>query len=287
VKTIREYFKEAHAQNAAIGHFNFASPDVLRAIVRGAQDGGAPCVMVGTSPRESDFLGLTTAVALVKTIREASDFPVFLNADHFPSFELCKDAIDAGYDSVLCDGSRHPLDINISETRRVVSYMREHNPDGTVEGELGYLRGSSKVQSKVSISPSDFTDPIEAAQFVKKTGVDRLAVAFGNIHGIVTDQKEQLDFGHLARIISLIQSTTIVLHGASGLSDLQIRTAISSGIRNIHFNTELRVAYANALRHEMSDNPNEIVPPDMLAPAENAVRLVVTQKTHLFGFSTQ
>ena len=143
---LNDYLRQAREHHHAVGHFNFSTADVLRAIVEGARSAGATSVMVGTSEGESGFIGFTEAVALVKAMREELDFPIFLNADHFKSFELCKEAIDAGYDSVLIDGSRLPLADNIELTQRVVNYARSISKNLSVEGELGYLRGSSEVQ---------------------------------------------------------------------------------------------------------------------------------------------
>ncbi len=280
--TLQDYFANARKAGYAIGHFNFATADVLRAIVEGARAGGAPCVMVGASEGESAFLGLTTTVALVRAIREASGFPVFLNADHFKSFDACKQAIDAGYDTVLFDGASQPYEVNVIETQRVWQYAQTKRGGYMLEGELGYLKGSSEVQQEVAISPEDYTQPEQAADFVKRTGVERLAVAFGNIHGIVTHQKEELDIGHLIKIAEAVPSAYLVLHGASGLSDAQVKAAIAAGITNVHFNTELRVAYQHALKDELASEPDQTTPYKLLAPAVAAVRELVEQKTRLF-----
>lgn len=280
--TLQEYFRQAKSGGWAIGHFNFATADVLRAIVQGAQDGGAPCVMVGTSEGEADFLGLAAAVALVRAARESSGFPVFLNADHFRSFARCKAAIDAGYDTVLFDGGAQAYEINVLETKRVWQYAETAKGSFMIEGELGYLKGSSQVQEAVEITPADFTKPEQAADFVRQTGVQRLAVVFGNIHGIVTAQKETLDIGHLIRIAQAVPDTYLVLHGASGLSDVQVKSAIAAGITNVHFNTELRVAYTTSIADAMRKNPKETTPHKLLAPAADAVRELVEEKTKVF-----
>ncbi len=289
MKSLRDHFREAREGGWAIGHFNFAAADVLRAIVEGAQDGGAPCVMVGTSPGEAAFIGLREAAALVRAIREASRFPVFLNADHFLSFDACRQAIDAGYDSVLHDGSRRSYDINVIETQRVWQYAHTkaglpagRQGDYMVEGELGYMKGSSEVQRTVTIGPDDYTKPEQAADFVRRTGAERLAVVFGNIHGIVTEQTEALDIGHFKKIVAAVPDVFFVLHGASGLPDAQIAEAIVAGITNVHFNTELRVAYTKELKHELADQPAETTPYKLLAPAAAAVRELVAQKVRLF-----
>ncbi|OGN07835.1 MAG: hypothetical protein A2750_00060 [Candidatus Yanofskybacteria bacterium RIFCSPHIGHO2_01_FULL_45_42] len=279
--TLNDYLKEARNGKYAIGHFNFAAADVLKAIVKGSKEAGAPCVMVGTSEGEADFIGMKEAVAMVKAVSNDLQFPVFLNADHFKSFEKCKEAIDTGYDSILIDGSRLSHEDNIAITKKTWDYAKLKS-NISVEGELGYLRGASEVQRKIEISSADYTDPQEAADFVTQTLVDRLAVVSGNIHGIVTEQKEKLDLGHLKKIAKAAPDVFLVLHGASGLSDGDVSAAIKAGIVNVHYNTELRVAYKEAVDKALHEKPSEAAPYKYLAPAAEAVKQLVIQKTTLF-----
>lgn len=279
---LKDYLKQAKEGKYAIGHFNFATEDVLKAAAKGAQEAGAPCVMVGTSEGEAEFVGLLEAAALVKAVSADLGFPIFLNADHFKSFEKCRAAIDAGYDSVIIDASKLPNDQNIALVKQVVEYARSVNPDISVEGELGYLKGSSEVQQKVEISAADYSKPEEVADFVAQTGVDRMAVVFGNIHGIVTEQEEKLDIEHFSKIVTAAPSPAYVLHGASGLSDADVHAAIQAGIANVHFNTELRVAYHDKLKEEMATMPNETTPYKYLGPAAEEVQKLVAAKTRLF-----
>lgn len=282
MKKLNEYLKDARDGGYAIGHFNFSTIDVLRGAVTAAKEAGAPAVMVATSEGEAKFVGYTTAVAAVRAIREELDFPVFLNSDHFKSFEACKTAIDAGYDSIHLDGSKLSYEENIALTKQVADYARSVNPDISVEGELGYLKGSSEVQTKVEISAEDYTKPEEAQDFLAKTGVDRFAVVFGNIHGIVTEQEEKLDIEHFRKIVAAAPNAYYVLHGASGLKDEDVAAAIKAGIANVHFNTELRVAYTNGLLAALQAKPGETTPYKYLAPAVEEVKKVVTQKIRLF-----
>lgn len=313
MKNLNWYLSEAKKNGYAIGHFNFATGDVLKAIVAGAKESGAPCVMVGTSEGEADFVGLTEAVALVKAVADDLQFPVFLNADHFKSFEKCKEAIDAGYDSIIIDpaqsnsateilerlkhtppsdhqqkartlggASAYDFEERIRITRQVVDYARSINSDISIEGELGYLRGSSEVQTKIEISPADYSKPEEVADFVSRTGVDRMAIVFGNIHGIVTDQEEKLDVEHFSKIVAAEPRPYYVLHGASGLKDEDVIAAIKAGITNVHFNTELRVAYRNAIDKVFHEKPNETTPYKYLGLAVEEVKKLVAQKIHIF-----
>ena len=119
--------------------------------------------------------------------------------------------------------------------------------------------------------------------FVARTGVERLAVVFGNIHGIVTQQEEVLDIPHLVRIVAQVPQVALVLHGASGLPDAQVRSAIDAGIVNVHFNTELRIAWQDGLKEELTLHPDETTPYKLLAPAMERVRSVVEAKCRMFA----
>ena len=288
MRALKEYLTRAKREHWAIGHFNFSTAEQLRAIVEAAAELKAP-VMVATSEGEAKFVGYEQAVALVKSY-QAEGHAVWLNADHHKSFASAKQAIDAGYDTVLIDGSKLPFAENVALTRQVVEYARnlstsdvERLVEVTVEGELGYLRGSSEVQEKVEISPADYTKPEEAAEFITQTGVDRFAPLFVNIHGIVTRQEEKLDIEHLQKIALAVPETFLVLHGASGLPDEQIKAAIAAGICNIHINTELRVAYHDALEKELASQPDQTTPYKILEPSFEATKELVRQKIELFS----
>lgn len=287
-QSLNWYLEEAGLSHTAIGHFNFATADVLRGIVQATRDAGAPAVMVGTSEGEAEFIGLKEAVALVKAMREELGFPVFLNADHFKSFDKCREAIDVGYDSIIIDASKLSNEENIALTKQVVDYARlastKQSEGGSVsvEGELGYLRGSSEVQTKIQISTADYSKPEEVADFVSRTGVDRMAIVFGNIHGIVTEQEEKLDIAHFSKIILAEPRPYYVLHGASGLKDEDVAASIKAGITNVHFNTELRVAYRNAIDKVFHEKPNETTPYKYLGPAVEEVKKLVAQKIRVF-----
>ena len=279
---LNDYLKQAREGKYAIGHFNFSTEDVLKGIVEASRDAGALAVMVGTSEGEAGFVGMKEAAALVKAMREDFNYPIFLNADHYKSFEKCKEAIDVGYDSIIIDTSRLNLEENMAIAKQVVDYARSINPGISIEGELGYLKGSSEVQQKIEISYVDYSKPEEVAEFVAKTGVDRMAIVFGNIHGIVTDQEEKLDIGHFSRIVAVEPRPYYVLHGASGLKDEDVVASIKAGITNVHFNTELRVAYRNEIDKQFHEHPNETTPYKYLGPAVEEVKKLVAAKIHIF-----
>lgn len=281
MKSLKQYFQEAVAGRWAIGHFNFSTGDQLKAIVEAAAELNSP-VMVGTSEGEAKFIGYDQAVALVKSY-QSEGHAVYLNADHHKSWESAKMAVDARYDTVLVDASKMPFEENVELTKKVLDYAHSNNPDLLVEGELGYLKGNSEVQSKIEISAADYTQPEQARDFVARTGIDRLAVVFGNIHGIVTEQEEHLDIEALKAIRTIVPNMPMVLHGASGLPAEEIKMAIQNGIANVHINTELRVAYHDELRKELESKPNETTPYKYLDLAFEEVKRMVKEKLELFG----
>ncbi len=285
MKTLQEYFKEAQTAGKAIGHFNFSTADQLRAIAEAGHELAVP-VMAATSEGEAEFIGRAQAVALVRSY-QAQGYALFLNADHHKSFTSAQAAIDAGYDTVLLDGSKLGFDENVALTKQVIEYAHTVKPDMMIEGELGYLRGSSEVQESIAISSDDYTKPEQAQAFVEQTGVERLAIVFGNIHGIVTQQQERLDIGVLDQIRALLPELVLVLHGASGLPDQDIAQAIAHGISNVHINTELRVAYHDALAAELSHDPKETTPYKFLAPSYEAMKQLVIAKLSLFSGSSK
>ena len=278
---LKEYFQKAKDEKWAIGHFNFSTADQLKAIVEAAAELKSP-VMVATSEGEEKFIGLEQAVALVQSWQDLG-YPIFLNADHHKTWDSVSPCIDEGYDTVLIDASKLEFEKNIELTKRVVEYARSVDPDMMVEGELGYLRGDSQVQDKVEITADDYTKPEQARDFVDRTGVDRLAIVFGNIHGIVTEQVEKLDMEHLKKIVATLPDTYLVLHGASGLKDEDIKSAIANGITNIHINTEIRVAYHDALEKELAKPDESTTPHKFIQPAFDAAKALVKNKLELFG----
>ena len=283
MKTLFEILLQARKNNLAIGHFNVSNLEQLRAIMEAAKRFNAP-IMIGLSEGERKFVGLKQAVALVKSFKEEYGLPVFLNPDHSHSVESAKDAFDAGFDSVHIDLSKLPIKENIKGTKEVVDYIKSKNPEISVEGELGYLRGKSRIQKEViKIKPEDLTKPEEAAEFADKTGIDRFAGAYGNSHGISLDEPA-LDIERIRAVRKVLpEKVAMVLHGGSGIPDEQIKEAIKAGIANIHINTEIRTAYVEALRKFLADNPEETTPYKILALAVEAARKKVEEKLKLFG----
>ena len=183
---------------------------------------------------------------------------------------------------MLIDASKIPFDENVSVTKKVVEYMKSKNPNGTVEGELGYLRGSSQVQENIEISPDDFTKPDEAKKFVDQTGVDRLAVAIGNIHGITTNQEIRIDIDLLREIASAVPQTYLVLHGGSGLAPEDFKNAIKAGVANVHINTEVRIAYRKGIEESFASDLKQIAPYKYLDKAVEGMQAVAEEKIKIF-----
>src|SRR3989338_5953144 len=267
MKILREYLIEAGNDGSAIGHFNISNFVQLKGIVSACLKTNSP-VMIGTSEGEADFLGMKTARHLVDAMKEETGLPIFLNADHFHSFEKAKEAIDAGYDSVLIDLSRESYKKNLEETKKVVEYAHGVNPAISVEGELGYLvTESSKVyKESFEIPPESLTKPEEALKYVNETGVDRFAPAVGNLHGIAANEPK-LDFELIKKIRAVLPlEVAMVLHGGSGIPDDQMREAVKLGFNNIHVSTEIRVAYVDALRKMLQAATDETTPYKIYKP---------------------
>ena len=267
----------------------------MRAIVSACRELGAPAI-IGTSEGERKHLGLFEAVALRDALRREFGIPIFLNADHTKSAEAAKQAIDAGYDSIHIDLSALPYGENVRGTREVVKYAKNkfsagsrhtnklENVGMSIEGELGYLRGESKIQNeKIAVSSDDYTKPEQAREFVAGTGVDRLAIVVGNIHGISLDEPA-LDIARIREIRAAVpMDVAFVLHAGSGIPDGQIKEAIAAGIANIHINTDLRVAYAAGLRAAIAKDADETAMYKLDAAAMEVMKEVVKQKLTLFG----
>lgn len=298
MKTLKEFLADARLGHWATGHFNASELDQMRAIVEACKEVGSPAI-IGASEGERKHLGLIEAVALRDVFREEYAIPVFLNADHTKSVEAAKEAIDAGFDSIHIDLSAKSFEENVAGTKEIVEYARtsilksdfNRSPrievglqSVSIEGELGYLRGESKVQhEKIEVSPEDYTKPEEAARFVEQTGVDRLAIAVGNIHGISLDEPD-LDIERIRSIRAAVpEHVALVLHAASGIPDDQIRNAIDAGIANIHINTDLRVAFVSELKKSLAEHLDEAAMYKLDASAIEAMRAVIKEKLRLFG----
>lgn len=286
MKTLKQTVWEAREKKVAVGHFNISNLEALWGIFRAAQGLNVP-VIIGVSEGERDFVGVKLVAAAVKSIREEFDYPIYLNADHTYSFERVKEAIDAGFDSVIVDGAKLSFEENVKLTKQCVDYARSSGREVLVEAELGYIGQSSKVLDEIPegvlLDESSLTDPAKAKEFVELTGVDMLAPAVGNFHGMLrggVDPKLNIE-----RVKQVSETTGIplVLHGGSGNSEDDFKQAIANGINIVHINTEIRLAFRDAVKKALQENPDEVAPYKFLKPGMLAVQEVVTNKLKFFN----
>ena len=281
---LKQILEEARENKRAVGHFNISNIEGLWGIFNAAKKLGLP-VVIGVSEGERDFVGVRQAVALVKSLREEFDYPIFINADHTYSFERVKEAIDAGFDSVIFDGAKLPMEENIKMTKECVSYARSVSPDTLIEAELGYIGQSSKLLDKVpeGVSLDRLTTPEDAKKFVEETGVDLFSPSVGNIHGMLKNiSNPNLNIERIKEIKEAV-GAPLVLHGGSGISDDNFKEAIEAGISLIHINTEIRIAYKEALEKSLAENPDEVAPYRIMKPSVLAVEEKVGQRLRLFN----
>lgn len=287
--TLKNCLKQARAQGRAIGHFNISNMETFHAIYNSAKKLNVP-VIIGVSEGERDFFGVDEAVAIVKAARERDDFPIFLNADHTYSFERVKQAIDAGYDAVIIDAAKLSFEENVKLTKQCVTYAKSaaglFGEKTLVEAELGYIGTSSKILDAipegVGIDPASLTSADDAKKFTNQTGVDLFAPSVGNIHGLILSGNPALNIGRIREISSTVK-TPLVLHGASGISREDLTAAVDAGISIVHYNTELRVAFRDALKKSIAEHPDEVAPYKMCAPTVEAVSKVVEEKLRIMN----
>ncbi len=287
MKTLRQYIKEAEEKGIAIGHFNISNLETLSGIFNVAKKLDLP-VIIGTAEGERKFIGTKQAVALVKNLRDEYNYPIFLNADHTKTVEGVKEVIDAGYDAVIFDGTDLSYEENLRLTKECVEYARSVNPEIIVEAELGFIGASSKVLDKipegVKITEEFLTKPEEAKEFVLATGVDMLAPAVGNIHGMLKGGIDPALNIDVVKKINDAVSIPLVLHGASGNSAGDIQAAIKAGMSVVHVNTEIRVAFRKALEESLASKPEEVSPYKYMDKCIEAVEKVVEEKMKIFNF---
>lgn len=290
MKSLAEYLKEADKKGTAIGHFNFAEISVLRSIVNVAKKNKVP-IIAGTSEGERDFFDQKWAVNLVRHIREKEGLPIFINADHTRDFKKIKEAVAAGYDAIIFDAAHLPLWENIKQTKKAVEYIKSKNPEILVEGEIGYIGASSQILNKLpkgaAVSEEQLTTVEEARQFVQETKVDLLAPAIGSVHGIIKTFKPKLSAKRVKEITQGLKlaglAVPLVLHGASGSSDQDVRAVVKAGINLVHFSTEIRVVWRRGLEMTLKKDKNELAPYKLLIEAQMAAEKLIEEKVGLFG----
>lgn len=283
--SLKDTIADARKKGVAVGHFNISDTEQLWAVFNAARSLSLP-VIVGVSEGERDFIGLRQAVALIKSLREEFGHPVYLNADHTYSYERAVEAIDAGCDAVIFDGTKLPVGENIEETKRVVAYGRSKNPAALIEGEIGFIGTSSKILESpppgAAITPELLTKPEEIKTFVEKTGVDLVAPAMGSLHGMLKSGSPALSISRIEELAAA-SSAPLVLHGGSGTTDEDFTKAIAAGISVVHINTEIRLAYRRGIQLSLQEDPEEIAPYRFMKGGVQAVQRVVTDRLKLFN----
>jgi fructose-bisphosphate aldolase, class II len=283
---LRTSLAAAQSNGTAIGHFNISDWVLLKAVFSAAQELKVP-VVVGLSEGERAFVGVAQVAALVKSLREEQGAPIFLNADHTHSLDSAIAAAKAGFDSIVFDLSALPFEENIKQTKQAVEALKSINPMILIEGEIGNIGTGSEIHESMADLSSELTTPEEARQYVEGTGVDILAPAVGNAHGMLQsmlkgDVKKHLDITRI-REIKRASGSFLTLHGGSGTEDRDLQEAIKAGINIIHINTELRVAWRHGLEDAFAKQPREVVPYKLLPVAEEAVKQVVLARLRLFN----
>lgn len=292
----KQMFEEAYKGGYAVGAFNVNNMEIVQAIVDAAKEVNAPLILqVSAGARKY------AKPAYLKKLVEAavidSGLDIALHLDHGDSFEICKQCIDDGFTSVMFDGSHLPYEENIAVTKQVVEYA--HARGVVVEAELGKLAG---VEDEVNVKAEDatYTDPEQAVDFVKRTGVDSLAIAIGTSHGAYKFSGEpKLDFKRLETISNLLPGFPIVLHGASsvveefvdmcnayggsipgarGVPEDMLRKAGTMGVCKINIDTDLRLAMTGAIRKFLAENPSEFDPRKYLGVGRDAIKGMVKHK---------
>ena len=283
---LRSVLTRLEAEGSAIGHFNISDLVLLKGVLAAAGQIGVP-VLVGASEGERDFFGVRQLAAVVNSMREEFDVPMFLNADHTHSLVKAVEAAKAGFDEIVIDFSALPFEQNVSSTKEAVEAVKAINPKILAEGEIGDIGTGSEIHQKAQKEFKRLTTAEEASQFVDSTGVDVLAPAVGNMHGMVEsmvqgETKKRLD---IERIAEIKKATTVflTLHGGSGTNDDDLRKAVAVGINIIHISTELRVAWRRSLEGSLAARPNEVVPYSILRPVVDSVAEVVGARLRLFN----
>lgn len=285
MKKLIEYVNEANKKSTAVGHFNISNLEAFHAVVNASKKLNLP-VIIGVSEGERDFVEVKVVKALVD-VAKADGLPVFLNADHTYSFERVKQVVDAGYDSVIIDAAKLPLKENIKLAKQCVEYAKSVNPDMLVEGELGYIGTSSAIFDKIpegaALTEEEMTKPEDAKRYVEETGVDMLAPAVGNIHGMARSGANPNLHIDLIKRIKEATGVPLVLHGGSGTSDEDFVKAIEAGMNIVHINTEIRLAFAKTLREFITAHPDENTPYKIMKSPREAIQKVVEERLKLFN----
>ncbi|MDR6120963.1 fructose-bisphosphate aldolase class II [Bacillus sp. SLBN-46] len=278
--SMKEMLNKAKAEGYAVGQFNLNNLEFTQAILQAAEAEKSP-VILGVSEGAARYMsGFKTVVKMVEGLMEDLKItvPVAIHLDHGSSFDKCKEAIDAGFTSVMIDASHHPFEENIEITTKVVEYA--HSKGVSVEAELGTVGGQ---EDDVVAEGVIYADPKECEELVKRTGIDCLAPALGSVHGPYKGEPN-LGFAEMEEI-GKITGLPLVLHGGTGIPTKDIQRSVSLGTAKINVNTENQIESARVVRETLAAKPNEYDPRKYLGPARDAIKETVIGKMREFGSS--
>ena len=269
-----EMLEKAQQGSYAVGAFNAENMEMVQAIIAAAEAENAP-VIIQTTPGTLKYAGPKCFASLVGRLAKDAAVPVALHLDHGNSYELAEECAREGYTSLMIDGSKMPFDGNAELTRRVVE-MAKGLP---VEAELGTVGGK---EDGMEAKPQ-YTDPDEAAAFVRMTGISSFAVAIGTAHGVYKGEPK-LDLDRLSHVRAKVD-IPLVLHGTSGVPEDQVRECIRRGICKVNYATDLRIAFTNGVKKAIESNPDAFDPKKYLAEGRKAVQARVQELIRLLGGS--
>ena len=268
----REMLKKAQQGKYAVGAFNAENMEMVQAIVAAAEAEHAP-VIIQTTPGTLKYADAMIFAGQASRLAAAAKVPVALHLDHGNSFELAEYCVRQGYTSVMIDGSLLPFEENVALSRRVV----EMAGDTPVEAELGTV-GGKEDSHEASMS---YTDPAQAEEFVRRTGVYSFAPAIGTAHGVYKSTPK-IDLERLSEIAARVDAP-LVLHGTSGVPDETVRACIERGICKVNYATDLRITFTNAVKAYIAENPNAFDPKKYLGAARTAVTERVRELIRVCG----
>ena len=271
----KEILRKALKDGYAVPAYNINNLEWAKYILEACEEDKSP-VIISVSPNAAKYMGGYDVVynlvkSLIKDLKIS--IPVALHLDHGKSFEDCKAAIDAGFTSIMIDASSLPFEENINQTNKVIEYINSR--DIGIEAELGSLNNEGSSDTPIYITEE------EAKDFVFQTGIDFLAPAIGNQHGIYKGEPK-LDYDLLGAICRAVK-IPLVLHGASGLDENKIKTAIFCGISKININTDIQIVWAEKVREYILNNPSEYDPRKIIASGKHAIKNIVHEKNNMFG----
>lgn len=270
--TTKQILEDAYQNHYAVGAFGTHNMEIMKAVAQGAEDMNSP-VIFQTTPGTIKYLGIDHVVAMARIVAQQAKVPIALHLDHGDTFETVCRCLKAGYTSIMIDGSHLPLQENIDLVQRVV--QAAHAVQIPVEAELGTISG---VEDDLFVdeSESEYTNPEIAEEFVRQTGVDTLAPAFGTAHGMYK-REPNLRFELLEELTQRI-NIPLVMHGASGISMESLQKSLSYGISKVNFSTELKHIFADHLYAFLCENRSEKDPRKYYEPAKLAVKQLVMDK---------